>query len=746
MTNDNNELSLAADKLILSDPTYSRRTIHAEISTPSAKDERILGRLFFVLEIENTNDDNTTLFHDFQTSITNAYYRNREGSIELSFERAVQEGNNIIRRHLTEINKDIINNFNGLVAVIHENELHLTSVGNINAFLSRGSRIMEIIDHPESEKVNPVKFFSHLVSGEVQVGDRILFSTASILDYLSQEKIRQIISGTTTANAIFTLESLLKDSLHQSSFAAIIVGLQTGQQLARPQPTSPAKPLMAQSSIDELNAKSRYTSELLRPSVRPKIREWLANTGSSVASFARTRLLRKPPKRRLEQVGQPIQGDALQSHRDRRTKLLIIFKKFFQIVYQGIVGTFQVIVRIFRRPKSVKERIEELPVSTSDQINKSVLSFNRLNRTQKRLLLSVLILIFIFSISVVWRGASQEGKLSDEQKVNLQNTIEDKLFTASSAITYGDEAGAIALLDEVATLVEDYPDRNKEDSNQRQSWLATINSEREKTKHITTIESPQIISDLTAAQISTPIQDMVYQDGNIFTANNDMLIMVSPEGTLETFDIPEHEGAISQLSSIGLNIVLLLTDQGQIIEYNTIAKDFDTYDVPFANQDRLITDFSTYENRVYFLDTKNNQIFRHPRGAAGYGDGSAWLSDADFSVSEAQAIMVDGNVYVINRQGIITELFQGQAQDFSLSIVDPALEHSSAFWTDVGSNFIYLLDPVGNRLVIFTKSGTLKDQYVSPAFNGVQSLAVAEENSNVYILNGSTIYLVDLNQ
>jgi DNA-binding beta-propeller fold protein YncE len=155
---------------------------------------------------------------------------------------------------------------------------------------------------------------------------------------------------------------------------------------------------------------------------------------------------------------------------------------------------------------------------------------------------------------------------------------------------------------------------------------------------------------------------------------------------------------------------------------------------------------AAFQSRVYFLDSKNNQIFRFSRGSGGYGSESAWLSDEGVNLAGAEALSIDGNIYVLERNGNLTKLFQGDKVDFALSAIDPPMEHASSLWTSEDTNFIYIIDPAGNRLIQFTKSGSLREQYIATQFSGAQGLTVDEAQNKVYLKNGKIIYSIELSK
>lgn len=744
------ESKLTADALVLSDPIQSRGVVHATMSQPTASDERALGRLFFVFALDQRMPQAEEIFHKLQTTVTETYYRNREGTAELNFEKAIQEGNQALRLFINERNRGLIEQLHVVIGVISGNEIILSSAGRNHLFLARGPRIIDIIERQEKNSAGSVRIFSHLLSGELRLGDRVLACTNSVLDYVSIEKLRQIISGTPTAHAAFTLEQILKDSPPAHSFAAIVFGV-TGVTTSLPAvvpdrtQTTPA-PVMAQSSMAELQARSRATSELLTPSFWQVIKSTAGDLINRLGNLIRTRVLRRRPRRTVDRPTDVITYRSPMATPRISNSLVRSSRR----VAGGIIGTAKAfgatVGDIIQRRRSVGDSIRRFPQRTNENINRTVSSYQRLTKGQKRLLVSAGILLLIFAGSIVWRGIGKEADINENQKAELTTSIEQKIFQASSALTYGDDSGAITLLDEAVALVDTYPNSRKTDRDQRDAWLERITKERDKTKHITQLGALTTFADFGAASLANPIGEILRIGTVVYAITTDQLVSIDNEGTVTQHNFPEHTGTVNQLAASGQNIVLILTDSGQMIEYTISTNSFRTIDVPFTNQDRTIADMATYETRVYFLDAKNNEIYRHTRASNGYSLGQAWINDADVSVADAAGFAVDGTIYTVSRGGTVTKLFQGtRAGDFSADHIEPALTTATAIWTDTDAQNIYILDPSGHRVVVLTKAGALKAQYAADQLGDARAFAVNQAETTVYILTNTAVLSFPLN-
>lgn len=752
------ESKMTADSLVLSDPTLARGVVYAAMSQPPADDERALGRLFFLLALESRFQKTDEIFHKLQTSVTDSYYRNREGTTELNFEKAVQDGNQTLRLFINERSHGLLDQFHAVIGVISGAEIYLTAAGRIHAFLSRGPRIMDILDSPSAAKPNPLRIFSHLIAGELQLGDRLLICTTSVLDYISIEKLRQTISGTTTAHASFTLESLLKDSSPTHAFGALVLGMSgvatattvQRQPMTRPPIQPPVQasgqaPVMAQSSMASLQSRSRATSELLAPSVWLKVKALAVAGAARVTMLIRTKVFRRRPRRTVERPTDVISYRPSAATPGRLGGVAKTVRRLMLGVVGFIRAMGQSIGDVVRRRRTLRDSFSQLPSRTNESVNRTVRGYQRLSRSQQRLLVSAGILLLIFTGSIVWRGIGQEANLSEEQKAQLTTAIEQKIFQASAALSYGDDTGAITLLADAATLVDSYPHRAKVDREQQAAWQARIQTEREKTRHTTRLEAPTVFADLASAEITAGANDLVRLGSTLYTATNDKVIIIDSDGTVTTAAIPEHGGTVSQIATSGQNTVLILTTTGEMIEFTVGTERFTTVDVPFVNEDRQIADMTTYETRVYFLDTKNNQIFRHTRASLGISSGQAWIEDPEPNVTDIASLAVDGTIYTVSKGGTVTKWLQGnKVGDFVVNPIEPTLNQATAIFTNADMKLLYVLDPSEKRLILFTKTGVLKAQYVAAPFDSATGISVNQAETTAYLLSGTRIYSVPI--
>ena len=152
-------------------------------------------------------------------------------------------------------------------------------------------------------------------------------------------------------------------------------------------------------------------------------------------------------------------------------------------------------------------------------------------------------------------------------------------------------------------------------------------------------------------------------------------------------------------------------------------------------------DVAVYNGKAYLLSPDLNQIFRHNRSGDAFDGGSAWVLTSNTSIADATAIAIDGFVWVLKADGAMVKYLSGREEAFTAGVVDPPLLGATDLWTDESSLYLYVLDPVQKRIVVFRKDdGALVVQYESTAFELLQRMKVDEASKTIFVEAGVSVY------
>ncbi|MDP3964198.1 MAG: hypothetical protein Q8Q20_00880 [bacterium] len=749
--------------LLLHNPQTGREDLSVMIAKPTAAEEAALGRLFMLFRVSPGAEPTQRLVAAAIEETKTFYYSQLESNAELAFETTLKHLNEFLSRQFENQSAEWLNDFHAIIGVIRNSDLFFSQVGDLQAFYINRRRVVGILEKTQAEgaEINPLKIFSQTISGQLSADDALVFGTSSLLDYLSLDRIKSVVLEAGVYQAVQSLERLLLPNSAQSSFAAIIIKLsavtmpESDNQAAYPYRPTPAN---TQDSMNQLVGREQSTNQLLSPSTWSYFKQLAGNFGARGKKLIEKTGVR--PKTQHQRPNQnmyytPVretQRPARQSrYPSRWTYILSRLFRGIEWFFRLVKNAFTAIIDSISGRKRIKQKLQHLPTNATQTVSKRVLSFQKLTRQRKIILIVAVLVIFIFAQSIILNSRRKEAADRASSYESAITQAQAKSEEAEAALLYGDEDGARNLLSEATALLTTIPE--KEQEKKYSASIAgienSINALFTRTKHINEIQDPTVLVNFSdALEGFTPA-------GFVGLLNNELIAYSADKVSVAELGLEENntaeiireesEGTPSLAAPLSANDALIGLSDRTLVEYDAVSNTFTPLTITYQNQDTEFAAIATYLNRAYFLDTKNNQIFRHQRAANAYASGVGWVNDENPELTDAVSMAIDGSVYVLHRNGNLSKFSSGALdQEFSLSTIDPALDSGTKVFTTTDTEYIYILDTDGRRLLVFSKQGRLLNQYTSGAFDNLKDFAIDEANKKAYILNSSTVYQVDL--
>lgn len=738
-------------------PKDSKSICKIFVSEPEK--EKSLGRLVGIIEIESPQSKaNLQVLEKLSTEIQNLYFKTAEASIksqpnsssnfETIFEHALHKINQIIFEVSNQLFLSQMSfepkikspgKINAALALIQNNNLYLSQSGRIFSFLiyqtkSNDYKIINILENAAGQEAKQtskqVSFFSNIINGQIELGNFFVFCTESILDYLSIDKLKKTIAGRSPDEASLSIKNLLDEIESSSSFAALII---------RPQPeikeSLPLQTVQTQisdkippiKSMHELLATESKTEKLLTPSLKLNIR--------------------KPFLKILAGL-RPKEGKNFKNITFKILKLLIyypclfigkILYSFFHFLYKSILLIFYF---AFRQKEKRKKTTKEILQEVKQPFKKTAVWFVALPKSSKIFLLLALIFIFLFAQSIFFLNRKYENEAEIEAYNVTVNTIQNKKNEAEASLIYNDEENARKKLLEANDLAEELPRNSKKRKETRENLLNEIQVLLAKLQHIVDIDNPFLIADLINQDPQAMTRDIFAVGDDLYTFNpqNNLIYKINAENkTVEIIDstipAPNHLEIGVQKNK---DSILFYHTGKNLFEFDLENQTGKTIDIILENNEQEFKDIDLYNQRLYFLDIKNNQIWKHLPTLSGYARGAPWLKE-NLDITSASSMAIDGAIYLAKNNGELLRLASGYKENFEAKI-DPALSSPTKIWTSPDTNYLYVLEPATKRLVVLDKNGKLKIQYRSSQFDGLKDFVVLEKEKKIYLLCGNKIY------
>ena len=372
--------------------------------------------------------------------------------------------------------------------------------------------------------------------------------------------------------------------------------------------------------------------------------------------------------------------------------------------------------------------------------------------SSSRLLLSTsLILIILFAGSVMLLSQKKTHEINLTRYSEILSEANQKEDQAEAAMIYQDEAKARKMLKESHELLgqitgSDYlQEEVKELEAKIQEQLKILD-------HLVEISEPKIVYDFK--NLKPEIETK-----GLFNLNNILFSYDSANNRIYKYDTEENVGLAVEADSNGLgrlqkgtaltdNRLAFYTDTPGIATFSPDKDELKKVDASLAQEISLenLKDISSYGANIYFLDSGNNQIWKHSPILSGFSKANPWIkSNEESDFSNAVSLAIDGAIYILKQDGTVLKYLSGYKKEFAvLGETTQPIEQATKIYTLPGYANLYILEPKNKRVLIFDKQGKIITQYFSEKFNDLKDLAVLEKEKKIYLLNGTEIVEIEM--
>jgi serine/threonine protein phosphatase PrpC len=674
-----------------------------------------------ILNIGGNAQESAKIADILQEIAKREYYRKKEGeslNISKNFESTLNKINQAFAALAESGHVEWVNKLHlGLVA-IYNHQIQFTHTGNIKILLLRDKILINLIQKSKTEQT-PIKIFSNIVSGSLQKNDKLFFATDEFFDYLSEDNLKKIIFNSSPDEACTKLQNVLSSQGKGVSPISVIfaeISPETDAAISKKHKTNETSRMVSiYPDLDDLNSLEKPENIFPKNNkIENKTNVWINKIfGFFVIGFSKIKKLFNKLLLRLKNKGQA----EIEEKETDSTRPTDENSKFAS------------------SPKNIKNKLQYF---SQNLIKK----FNKLPRTSKIFFVASCILVVAFLASTLHQADKRSATKKSNRFEQLLNEAYEKEKMASDALIYQDFNKAKDFLVEARSILENETIKsNKEKRGDVDLLNNKINEQFDKVDKIIRVQEPILLAESTAK-----IGRLLGLDESIY--------MYDPE-TNTIFELNEEAKKIRTISSESKNIgyfknaaanltkksLIFLTDTPEVAEFDLSKKEIENLDITFANDDQEIKEINLYNDRLYLLDSKSNQIFKHTRTISGYSKGIGWIKEGDVDLKNAASFAIDGEIYILNQDGSVLKFSNGVKEEFTLASPSKPLDSPTKIFTLTDQNFLYILDPKNNRVVVFDKkSGELKNQYISDAFVDLKDTHVNEEAGKIYLLCGQKIF------
>lgn len=704
-----------------------------EFKDPDAPEES----LTFFIEIETSDKENERIARILSEELKDQFFNAPTDSVEFAFENALSRANIAIKDTLLIKPKNWLNKIHVAILACKDQEVHLSSVGNMHAFLVHRDQIVDVLDGSGKASANqaaergyggrtpnPVKLFSNITSGRLLPNDSLVLINESVLDYLSPERIRKTAQDFEPAAAANKFSELLLAAPANKQFGVVVV---------------------KRLPMEDLAARSREQAE-------EKLQKEIA-----VEKYLKP----APPSSKLAPSRAALGAALLSGSKEFSSSLLMTLAKYGQIglsLALNFLSKFlektqlklaALLPLVSKIPSFVKilifdpagRRYFGAKIKQWFIFKKQVVKnyFRSLPWRQKRVLLAATALTLLLIASVGYRiyDKNQTEKKSFFKKE--LSAIAQQIDQTEAALLYNDQAHARETLKTAnGRLLNLFANDGKNNTELKTLQERILGLENK-------LDKKTVLDDLAAITVLNPAADdssglILTKTGALYYngGQKQLFRLDIQSGTLAPFSMLSEKEPFKRAALVDSETIALLAE-ATAMTVDTEKETISSQDFTFpANHPEP---FSSYAKNLYTFSRAEKTITRYREGAFNKADN--WLKQ-DYDLSKMTDIIVDGSLYLLSEDGKIHVLLSGYPTAvIELKLSQPLGIGPRFYFSEDTANF-YVLDSANTRLLKFTRQGELLGQYISLSLKEARDLIVPKSETEAIILSGDKIYRLPL--
>jgi len=732
--------------------------VDTAVFEPASEEEKKLGSLFIILEIEGKQDETIkSLAQGFTDVIQNEYYSNCEKEVLEAFEISIHRANETLAQLASRGVTDWLGKLHSIVAVLKNNQLHLVSTGKAEAYLVRGEQIVDISEGLVSsdKSPHPLKTFENISSGKIKASDKIILGTPELFNLISREYLRRTFLKFNTDQGTSHLEEILS-SEETLGLGALIIGVK--EKLEEEATFSPAG----------VPKEEMPTSEPVKKAPWQRIEK-------SQVQETRTERIRyqrqmQTAQGKLVWIAKNITLALTLTYKFVREKIIPVIVVICKWIFENSKKLIKYLIIQIKKIRQRYTQKEEMPLkpkfmpskklSISQFSSKEIFgplknslatafSLPRLTKARKLYLLVFIIIIILLGTSI--GGITWRHKVNSEQiRLNeILKEAEDKKNQAIAALIYDDADRAEELLTQARELTGQVLGSNYF-REQAQTLDNQIQEQFEQAGGIITV-TPKELTNL--ANLGSNIQT-----NQLFIIGNKLYTFNSSSNSIYSYDLKNKKTHVeisgssgighfefgTSITEAGLDSIMFYTDTPGIVQFDTKNNKLYPLSIDFSDEEKNLLDIASYGSKIYLLSPNQGKLFKHYKTISGYSRPYSWVKSSKVDLTKSISLAIDGHIYLLNSDASILKLLNGLPTNFKIEDVSPELTTPTKIFTGIYVASLYILDPQNKRVVVFTKDGKYLAQYTSDKFDDLKGVWVDEKMKKIYLLSGAVIYEVEL--
>lgn len=756
-------------QLILTPGKKSSSLSDIFIAQPDTAKEALFGKLFIIAEIENNSIDGIKIINFLFDELNRNYYQNEK--VLLAEKISVIRPENIFEAALAKTNINLsefitnekirlsLKTINITVGLIHEKNLHFTNTGknrvlfvykqkmpdkNKNTAKNKNNhfakteeeyqyKISDITKQtfePDAVLDEP-KLFTNVISGKILENSAFFIANEALPEYISSKQLIEIITTLPPASAVEQFKQILSKINSYVAFLGVLVKSTSIESIEE------QKKFLKQTTQDSINILNRTentTENLLTPPGMIDFKKWLKFAVPFLSFFSR----KNPTLDNSISLKDKIFFKRKSFSTSSLFKVIDIVKSVILQIMAFAVSA----IRSFGSKEKIIAAVAQAWYKVKAGVNGTIFLIKNLSLKNKILLSLAALFLVVFGINLFIIKNKNLKKAEESEYKNLSTMIEQKQNQAEANLLYNNEEGAKKLFAEIKGLLDQYPQQTEEQKKELNTFKQKYELQLEKIRRVTRIDNPVSIIDTLNANSQANPENIIFNaaTNKIYIGDSSQksiyILNIATKELTTVFDLKKPINTV--YSPLISEKKLLYYNNDGIIELDTAKEELKILPLNKADKNQELSGMALFNNNLYFIDNKDGQILRFDKTANAYSAPKKWLKNGT-SFTDGVDIAIDGNIYILQKNGELLKFLKGEKETFNLGLVEPPLSDTNALKLNADSKYIFVMEKSHKRIIMFDKSGNFILQYYSDKFDKLKSFTVDEKNKLIYVLNGSEI-------
>ncbi len=609
------------------------------------------------------------------------YYAKADLEPKEAFSAALKKINGVIEEFFKH--KDTKINI-GLFTIA-AGQLHIAKLGKFKILLARDGANIDILNNVDlfKKETTQEKQFSNIISGTVTEGDRILAFYPSRVMTAREKQLKASLLDLPQDDFAKKLEAI-KDDKQDFACAAVHIELHKCTEAATAQNIQPK----------ELHTEEETEDEAPVTPLQPAVQLAAAATED-------------------ESIEDPSEETPVEEP---------VVKEVVKVKQHKLVPEMNEVPKIIPAEFSLGRKTNPFTKYTSQLKNMRITPKNRAFVMAGA---AAVVLVAVFTLkSFVFVSASARALNSAAAEAD------SSIKAAQTKVSQNDLVGAHSLLlGSLASLNE---------SVQQNGSSGKIDQAKQ---HIL-----EALDGLEQATVAVPVKVAQFADGDtgrlLAASGNDIyayvsrgdagaLVKVSADNVSSGVAMSEISPSMLFASNDYVSAVDLTTKKvtSLSLKKNTIGSSTFGGDAPLA--------VDVYQNNLYGITSSD--IIKITDAASGHTEVTHWLKSGSLT-ADPRLIAVDGNIYVLSGNGVLTVYYKGEKKnEFNTPVIADA--NSMMLSTTDGASLYVVNKALGRIYVLNKTSGNLEKTLKLEANTSLTGATLAEDGT-VYILTDNTVWKV----